>query len=603
MCGIHGITSNNVPLVEKMVSAASHRGPDGKGLFNDERVTLGHNLLSITGRDADEGKQPWVLPGSVLVFNGEIYNHEELNKGLAVETLRTETDTEVLVHGLSEEGHGFIKKIDGMYAIAYYDRESSTLTLARDSFGSKPLYYSTLNSGRIVFSSELRSLFLSGIEKTIDVFSFHLYMDLGFVPGPRTLASKVSKLVPGQVMVFDVVSSRILEDYNVTDQVPEASDSFDKNELYACLNESVRRCTMGRRKIALYLSGGMDSCAILHHLCEIGCKPITITTRFDCRDTDKFNGDATTAAQVAAHYGTKHYELNVTEETFTEAIPESILVQEEPRYNKSTPCYYLVNKEASRLGATVVMTGDGGDELLAGYNRHLEVISPPRYDEVWKDLDKRYGSSESFSFYRLSDPICRWHFFSTIQKGGPLFLRNPKGAPRVRERIDYFKSWFPMNVFGDDALNNHLCLETMNHMCEDFLIRNDKLGMHFSMEARFPMLTRLFRNYAFSISGERKLRSEKTKSLILDSYKGRLPKCVLTKKKTGWTAPVAEWADLNRFPNNARSLLGRSIRKCLTYGWHKETDDLFRFNHLGYPKTIFSMFYFRLWAKQLGMHL
>lgn len=605
MCGIHGITSNNPDLVRKMIKLSSHRGPDGHGLYQDNDITLGHNLLSITGLNVEEGHQPWILPDSVLVYNGEIYNHEELEKGLSVESLRTETDTEILAHGLAEEGHEFIRKLDGMYAIAHYDKEVGTLCLARDSFGSKPLYYSVLKNNRIVFSSELRALLLSGIERKIDQFSFHTYMDLGFVPGPKTFVTGVSKLVPGQVIVFDVVSGKKLEDYNVAAQVPSAVKGFSKVELYETLNESVRRCTMGRRKIALYLSGGMDSCAILHHLCEMGQKPITITTRFACRDVDKFNGDAMVAAQVAAHYGTEHHELTITEKQFTQAIPKSVLAQEEPRYNKSTPLYFLVHREAARLGVTVVITGDGGDELLAGYPRHLEVLDPPLYNEVWKDLEKRYkrfkGDEMSFRFYMLNDPICRWHYFSSIQKGGQGFLRNPMAAPTIRKRIEYFRSWFPTEILTGDDLNNHLCIETMNHMCEDFLIRNDKLGMHFGIETRFPILTKLFRNYAFSISGKTKLRLGRTKRLIIDSYRGKLPKPVLMKKKTGWTAPVMEWADIEDFPRNARTLLGRSMRKCLTKSWHEETDSLFRFDSLVYPKTIFSAFYFRMWAKEMEM--
>ncbi len=606
MCGIHGITRSDENLVKKMIKMAHHRGPDGDGMYHDGRVTLGHNLLSITGKNVEEGHQPWIIGDSVLVYNGEIYNHEELQKGLVVESLRTDTDTEILAHGLSEEGHEFIRKLDGMYAVGYYDGEKGTLTLARDSFGSKPLYYARLKDGSLVFSSELRSLLLSGIDRKIDQFSFHTYMDLGFVPGPKTLVDGVTKLVPGQVLVFDVSSSDVKEDYNVADKVPAPASGFDRSDLYNILHESVRRCTMGRRKIALFLSGGMDSTAILHHLCELGQKPITITTRFACRDVDKFNGDANVAAQVSAHYGTEHHELVITQKDFTGAITKSVMAQEEPRYNKSTPLYYLVHRYAAKLGATVVITGDGGDELLAGYPRHIDVLDPPGYSEIWKELQKRYmrfrGDEMSFRFYTFKDSICRWHYFSSIQKGGQAFLRNPKSAPTIRKRIEYFKSWFPMEILTGDVLNNHLCIETMNHMCEDFLIRNDKLGMHFSIESRFPILTRLFRNYALSISGKRKLRMGRTKRLIIDSYRGKLPKCVLMKRKTGWTAPAMEWADLSEFPKNAQTILGRSMRKCLTKSWHEETDNLFRFDSLVYPKTIFSAYYFRMWASLMEMH-
>ena len=287
MCAIHGIVDVKPELMMKMVKAAHHRGPDGNGIFEDDYITLGHNLLSIVG-EVKDGKQPYHYEDCILVYNGEIYNYKDLSHN-------PKTDTETLAIGLKKEGWQFLKKCDGMFALAFYNKTTKELILARDTNGTKPLYYGYLKD-KLYFSSEIRSLLECGFERRICKKALGLYYNQGYVPGYLTMFEGIKKLVPGQVLVNG--QSHNLLNYDLQAPTNLDPDHVGK-QIQIKLNYSVKQTLMGRRNIGLFLSGGLDSTSILYEMKELGVKPRTFTSSFATTDPQsRLNEDSKLAQKL-----------------------------------------------------------------------------------------------------------------------------------------------------------------------------------------------------------------------------------------------------------------------------------------------------------------
>ncbi len=518
MCGIHGFAWKDTGgQADAMVAAARHRGPDGSGTWGDDRVTLGHNLLAVTA-DPEPARQPWHHGNCVLVFNGEVYNHADLRKSLSHQC-RTSSDTEVLAAGLHEQGVDFLRRVDGMYALAWYDPAAATLTLARDTNGARPLYAGFLND-RPVFSSEIRSLLALGFPRRVCRDAFRHYYHAGLVAGPLTMFEGIHRLVPGQVVTFNL-ATRNVEDDNLNDRPPP---EFTGNRreipglLRTKLRQAVQLCWPEGRQAGLFLSGGMDSGAILYALArESDLRPRTFSTRFDLpHDRCPHNDDADVAAMLARMYKTTHREVRVGEQRWVDCLEKAVVAMEEPRQGKSYAAYYACNKLLKDSGVVVTLSGDGGDELLMGYkHQHTTPFST------------RLGSLRS----------------------GNREPGNPALRMTLDEQVAYLESWLPKGGLTGDPANDFMYTECLHTLSEDFLVRNDKLGAAFGMEARFPMMCKVFRDFCRSIPGN--VKADKylhtgawdvnNKSLLRQAYTGRLPLSVTAKGKTGWRAPTDDW--------------------------------------------------------------
>lgn len=511
MCGIHGFTWQDADdAIGRMVSAAAHRGPDGSGTWGDERVTLGHNLLAVADI-VGASTQPWVTDRHVLAFNGEVYNYRELRSKLA-HKCRTDSDTEVLAAGLAEKGPKFLESVDGMFALAWYDRRTGELHLARDSNGARPLYYG-FRKDRLAFSSEVRSLLALGFDRRVSREGFRHFYYSGLVAGWLTLFDGVYKILPGEVVKFTVADG-LKRLFNLNDRPPlpyRGAPSDLPALLSAELNRSCARAVTGRRKTGLLLSGGMDSTSILFELAGRGGPlPDTFTTRFEGVD----NPDADVARNLAKLYGTTHEEVLVGERRWIDNLEAVVAALEEPRQGKSHPAYYATYKLMASRGVVVTLSGDGGDELLMGYKHHLD---PP------------------FS-----------HKLAGLRQGHRP-LKNPGLQMTLEEQVQYLSGWLPKGGLTGDLVNDFMYTECLHTLAEDYLIRGDKLGAAFGMEARFPMLCRPFRDLCRSIPSKYK-RGPKTedwdqgnKHLLRMAYHRRMPGYVTKKRKSGWRAPTNEW--------------------------------------------------------------
>lgn len=532
MCGIHGFRWNNTSdSMSKMINKAKHRGPDGKGVWCNSYLTLGHNLLSIVD-EPSASAQPLESAESVLVYNGEIYNYKELRQSLNYE-FKTNTDTEVLLVGLEQQGKEFLYKIDGMFALAFYNKKLGVLTLARDSNGAKPLYYGFLD-GRLAFSSEISSLLELGFPRKVSMEGFKHYYYSGLTAGPITCFDGINRLVPGEILEINVMSNST-RSTNINNKAltPFSGKDNEVPELItANLREAVRRTLMGRREIGIFLSAGMDSSAVFYEMANsLKIKANTFSTRFGISIPGcNYNEDADLAKQLAKSYGSIHREITVTESDWVDCLEKSILALEEPRQGKSYPAYYATNKLLSDSGIVVTLSGDGGDELLAGYKHYFTC---PTF-------------KERFDALRLNHRV----------------LDNPALHMTSNDQYDYLMSWMPKGGITGDALNDIMYIESLHTLSEDFLVRNDKLGMAFSMEARFPIMCNVFKNFVRSLPGRLKATPKDkgfkwdtgNKFLFRRSYRGKLPPMIVNKSKTGWRAPTDDWvigSHKHPAPNNS----------------------------------------------------
>lgn len=513
MCAIHGFCWVEENALKRMLDAAAHRGPDGRGRWGDRVISLGHNLLAVTD-EAHKSQQPWSHAGRFeLVFNGEAYNHLALRAGLD-HLFRTAADTETLAVGLYQQGLDFLRKVDGMFALAWYDREEGTVTLARDPNGARPLYYGFLN-GRLAFSSEVRSLLALGFDRVVCREAFKHYYHAGLVAGPLTMFEGIYKLVPGEVVTYRI-HNHTHSRFNLNDAPVRSFSGFaaDIPALIADhLAEAVELTSSGRRNIGIFLSGGVDSSAVLYE-----AKPPlrTFTTRFRTDIADHtYNTDADAARDTAKLYKANHHEVMVSEQLWVDNFARAIVALEEPRQGRSHSAYYLTNKVAADNGVIVTLSGDGGDELLAGYKHYNTPPFRTRFEAL---------------------------------RMGHRGLTSPDLALSVDQQMEYLDSWLPRGGLTGDTLNDFMFTDCMHTLAEDFLARSDKMGAAFGMEARFPLMCSVFRDFVRGIPGHMKTAEGtrggwdlNNKPLMRAAYTDRLPVFVTRKRKTGWRAPTDEW--------------------------------------------------------------
>lgn len=583
MCGINGYTGKTRDgILDAMNAATKHRGPDGVGVFVDERVALGQNLLAIT-ETPSKAKQPYVTDDGayVLVYNGEIYNYRTLRKELEGEGERfvTDGDTEVLLRGLVRHGEAFFARLDGMFAIAFYDKKKATLVLARDRAGMKPMYVAE-HDGSFVFSSELRGLFAFGIPRTLDLDQARLFFMFGYPPTSKTLIKGITKLPPGSYKKIALETNESTDvSFGWDDRVMFGA-SFTPEGLRERYGSAVAAHTMGLRPFGLFLSGGLDSTVVLHELAEREKGMVkTYTTRFDAKDP-RYNEDADLAKRLTKDYRIDHHELLVTERDFMDAYEDAILAMEEPRYNHSVPAYWLLAQMASK-DITIVLDGSGGDELFLGYPRYQSAVNieskyatypAPLLDLYYSLRGYREGLIAPLHLLRFGRLLDEWAYVNKI---------TPPAGNRAFRFMDGFDMSRAVAMLATedvppvarplaDRTNAVAELDRWYWLANEEFIRMDKVIMHFGMEGRFPFLANDVVRYANAIPSGEKLR-QGTKGLVRESYRGRLPDYIIEKKKTGWNAPVAEWM-LGDF--------GKMVNEILSKDYHPATAALFDFDAL-----------------------
>ena len=562
MCGIAGIVSTQAgsrveaATIHRMCQAIVHRGPDDEGIFVKDGTGLGMRRLSII--DLSGGHQPvfnedrsvWV------VFNGEIYNFPELRKELEARGHRfyTHTDTEVIVHLYEDMGSDCISKLRGMFGIALYDEKRRRLLLARDRLGKKPLHYAVSN-GRLLFGSEIKSI-LAAAPELADVNAQGLleYLHFGYVPDPATAFKAIHKLPPGHLLEYERGEARIRQYWDL----PQYGTHHPRNEeecleeLEAKLAEAVRIRLISDVPLGALLSGGTDSSTVVALMARASSAPVkTFAIGFKQAD---FN-EAHFARRVAEHFSTEHHELVLepdvvaTVETLTRSL-------EEPFGDSSMlPTYYV--SCLARKHVTVALSGDGGDELFAGYDRY-RIHSQRQIFAKTPEWARRFYREtvyprlphnmrgRKFS-YNVSLPwreryVDGISFLPSFERDMPLltsgFRASLNGGPDpTQEMLAYFD-----RAKSDDPVSQMLYVDTKTYMVGDILTKVDRMSMATSLECRAPILDHEFVELVTSLPTEWKLRG-KTQKYILRKLAERVgvPRDVLYRRKQGFAVPLVHW--------------------------------------------------------------
>jgi asparagine synthase (glutamine-hydrolysing) len=572
VCGIAGILNfgDGEPAsrdeILAMTDTLAQRGPDDEGLFLDGELALGHRRLSII--DLAEGRQPLADEKEAVwtVFNGEIYNFEELRGRLQSggHRFRTRTDTEVLVHGYEERGDEVVDDLRGMFAFAIWDRSHRTLLLARDRFGKKPLYVAEAR-GRMAFASEMKALLtLPWVDTNWDASGLRAYLDLGYIPGDLTAYRGIRKVLPGTIEVWrgagtESAGKERWRTYWEPRAVPvEPLPTYDQAcaELAERLHESVNIRLRSDVPLGAFLSGGIDSTCIVAMMRQCGVKDLkTFSIGFE----GESRSDVPYAEQAARSLGTDHHTL-VHTAADAGLVGRVLDLFDEPYADSSAMPMFLVSQLA-REHVTVALSGDGGDELFAGYSQY------PRFDR-FRTIDRL-----PLSLQRAARAVGS-RVIPEGAKGGRLVrmlavppgerVSTPMAGLRLRVMSQLLgdectafldeccgeRYWQPS--FSPDATVTELQLhDQRNYLVDDILAKVDRCSMAVSLEARAPLLDHHLAEWVNGLPCEYKLRHGMTKALLRDAVQRHIPgvpASVLTREKKGFGVPLNwMWGPLRGF--------------------------------------------------------
>jgi asparagine synthase (glutamine-hydrolysing) len=571
MCGIAGIHAPGVEadprVVAAMTARLTHRGPDGDGYYDAPGIALGMRRLAII--DPAGGHQPLYNEDRdvVAVFNGELYNHAELRRGLEARghRLNSGSDGEILPHLFEEEGPGFVERLNGIFAVALWDGRESCLHLFRDRFGVKPLYYAR-SGGRLAFASEIKALLADdSISREVDPVAVDQFMTFRFVPSPRTALRDVRKLRPATVL-----SSRedgVKETEFATG--PPRERRTDRAALVAEYREAFERAVvrqmMSDVPIGLMLSGGVDSgaiCAVMvKHADEV--RAYTVGFEGGGAQTDEVEA----ARQTAERFGAAHRSVMIGDREYLDALPESMLTVEEPIGTTSALAVEFVSR-LMRPEVPVALSGQGADEPLGGYGRHRgariatlarrvpgaralarRLPRPAGRDALARGLDALAAPDDLsllMGAYRvLTDEGKRALY-------GPRLVDALRDAPPPSEPVERLRA----RVAHLDPLGQMLYVDTRLWLADELLLIADKMSMAESVELRVPMLDNDLVALAESAASTQHVRRLEGKSLHKEAMEGLLPKEIVHRPKLGWFTPVDRWLRSELRPLLEEVLLG-----------------------------------------------
>ncbi|MBM4315330.1 MAG: asparagine synthase (glutamine-hydrolyzing) [Deltaproteobacteria bacterium] len=566
MCGICGFAgAGDRDILASMNDAMVHRGPDAGGLWNDtqEAVYLGHRRLSII--DLSGGAQPmWTVDGALgIVFNGEIYNHLELREELVKvghRFLSDHSDTEVLLHGYRQWGRELPSRLNGMWAFALYDRSRRELFLSRDRFGKKPLFYS-LQNRTFVFASELSALILHPqVTAGIHAGSLKKYFAYGYIPAPSTLYKQVFKLPGGHnlMLQLDTMTCRVSKYWDFVlepfEDVPVHPEESWGEELRDLLRKSVRRRLMSDVPLGVFLSGGIDSSAVTAFAAEAAGQA---RMKSFCIGFEEASFDETTYARsIAGRYHTEHCEEVLSMERARGLLPEIVGKLDEPMGDSSLVPTYLLCRE-TRKHVTVALSGDGGDELFAGYDPFRALGMAAWYDRLIPGPLHRgirmavaalpsthRNMSLDFRLKRtlrgLSYPRRLWN---SVWLGplDPLDLEALFREPTDIEEVysEAIEQWDACRQ--ENLIDKTLQFYTKLYLQDDILVKADRASMMNSLEVRAPFLDIDLVDFVRKIPHAYKYRNGQTKYILKKALEPVLPREILYRTKKGFGVPIGRW--------------------------------------------------------------
>lgn len=560
MCGICGYYSfekgnPDENLLKKMCSVIEHRGPDDEGIFLDKGVGLGMRRLSII--DIEGGRQPVHNEDSTIwiVFNGEIYNYRELRLSLEKKhRFYTSSDTEVIVHLYEEFGEGFVSRLNGMFGLAIWDSNNNKLLLARDRTGIKPLHYIILKN-KLIFGSEIKSILEHpDVKREINFMAFHYFLSFEYIPAPESIFKGIMKLKPGHILLYKDNMASIRRYWDVEFSDKGFSEEYFCNKISETLEKSVNLEMVSDVPLGAFLSGGIDSSAIVAMMSHLSDEPIkTFSIGFE----DQSYNELEYAGIVAERFNTEHHE-EIIKPDAVKLAGSLIRYFDEPFADVSAFSTYLVSQMAKKH-VKVALSGDGGDELFAGYdwyiasnlNKYYRKLPSILKDKIIHPVVKNLpDSSQKKGFSNILKRFVegsslpdegrhvRWQFF--LPDEDKLYSSELKNELKNVNSFEVVNRLY-VNNNAIKPLSKEQYVDLKMYLPDDILVKVDRMSMANSLEARVPLLNQLFIELVATIPPNLKLKGISTKYIFKKAMLKHLPRDIIYRKKQGFSIPMKNW--------------------------------------------------------------
>lgn len=621
MCGIGGIVNKDkerlveASLLKRMADVMRHRGPDDEGFYTDRNAGLCFRRLSII--DLNTGHQP--LTGSdsgmTIVFNGEIYNYQEQRQHLKSKgyVFKTATDTEVILHLFEEYGSDCVQHLQGMFAFAIWDPIRRRLFCARDRFGIKPFYYFS-DTGKFVFGSEIKVIMNAGdIDRSLSYDALDSYFAFGHISGDLSVYKFVKKLLPGHYLLASFSDSLTIETYKYWEVRFEPDHSrtveYWMEEIKNCLCETVKLHMISDVPLGAFLSGGIDSSSVVSMMAKNSGQPVKT---FSIGFKEKGFSELPYARIIAEKYGCDHHEEIIEPESIS-TLPMLVNSFDEPFADSSAIPTWYVSKIA-RKKVTVVLSGDGGDELFAGYNHYsylnklhsfpLNLTSPVFSKIIWGGIHKiiprnMVGKNASYFFSTGRNFLSAYGNMYSLNERKNLFL-DDHDPINFSNGSELYKVGILKKGCENDFVSNMQYLDLQTYMVDDILTKVDRASMMNSLEVRVPLLDHKFAELTFKIPSDLKMKGKELKYIFKKSMSDYLPESILNHPKQGFSIPLSHWFkdDLNEYVSD---ILLSANPVYSTYLNKKYIKKIVQDNFSGANASntrIWSLLFFEEWLKQ-----
>lgn len=537
MCGITGIVTNNSVdykiHLNKMINKLNHRGPDDVGRYFFQKCCLGHTRLKII--DLETGGQPMLSDcrNKAIIFNGEIYDYKKIREKYKHEyNFHSNSDTEVLLMLYKKYQHNMFDYINGMYAFAIWDQKKEELFCARDRFGEKPFYYAFGKNDEFVFASEIKAIIESGlIDPVIDKFALAHFMQKLYISPNSTIYKNIYTLSPAQYLIYNNGKLKIKRYWDI----PKTVDIGIDDAIYkfkVLFQEAIKRQMVADVPVGVFLSGGIDSSAVVSMASKYKQKITTISFGFNNNYSE-----LEYARLIADKYKTNHIEINEKSFDIASLIIKMQNVYDEPFADSSNIPTYLISQQAAK-NLKVILSGDGSDELLGGYDYWYSNLLYQKKVQNISLFELIYNFIFRFGYYK--------HFKKglDLQRKHKTLFNSHLAQVQFFSKSELFKLGIDIietNSLDTNSLNDILHYDTREYLPGDILVKTDRAAMANSLEIRTPFLDKYFASFCLSLPINLKITEKKSKLILKKSFEHLLPQEIINRKKQGFGAPVHEW--------------------------------------------------------------
>lgn len=561
MCGIVGFVNqdnekNKDKLIKKMADKIIHRGPDSEGYYTDQDIALGHRRLSII--DLGNGSQPMFNEDEnlVVIFNGEIYNYQELKKDLKGHTFKTNCDTEVLLHAYEEYGEELPKKLRGMFAFVIWDKKNKKLFGARDHFGIKPFYYAKFND-TFMFASEIKALMVHpDFKKELNKDILGPYLSFSFVPTDETFFKGVNRLSAGEYFVYKDNEMTIKKYFDVTfDATNEPYDTYVKR-ISDIMKDSVKHHMISDVEVGSFLSSGIDSSYIV----SLAKPDKTYTVGYENKRYDEISY----AKDLTNRLGITNHSKIISKDEFVNIVPKIMYHMDEPVSDPAAVALYFVAKEASK-DVKVVLSGEGADEFFGGYNMYRQVVDASFYNKIpffirhaISNICKLLPEVKGVNFLirrgeKLENSYVGMNRIYSDKQVKQILKTRP-----IMQNRDVMKDLYELHK-NDSDLDKMQAVDINYWLMKDILGKADRMTMANSIEGRVPFTDIEVFNVARTLPFSAKVTKENTKVSLRDAAKEVIPNESYKKKKLGFPVPIREWMKEEDLYNKVMAALDTPI--------------------------------------------